>query len=50
MKINVHEVTTFLDANNDALKRSNASISTGELLGSGVFDGNVSSLSITKKI
>ncbi|WP_065119678.1 DUF4270 family protein [Chryseobacterium cucumeris] len=49
MKINVHEVTTFLDANNDALKRSNASISTGELLGSGVFDGNVSSLSITKK-
>ncbi len=49
MKINVHEVTTFLDANNDALKRSNASISTGELLGSGVFDGNMSSLSITKK-
>lgn len=49
MKINVHEVTTFLDANNDALKRSNASISTGELLGSGVFDGKISSVSITKK-
>lgn len=49
MKINVHEVTTFLDANNDALKRSNASVSTGELLGSGVFDGNMNSLSITKK-
>ncbi|KAA2217731.1 DUF4270 family protein [Chryseobacterium sediminis] len=51
MKINVHEVTTFLDANDDKYKRSNAgtSISTGELLGSGVFDGNINSLSITKK-
>lgn len=51
MKINVHEVTTFLDANDDKFKRSNAgtSISTGELLGSGVFDGNINSLSITKK-
>ena len=49
MKINVHEVTTFLDSNDDSFKRSNKNISTGELLGSGVFDGNISSLSITKK-
>ncbi|RQO41587.1 DUF4270 domain-containing protein [Chryseobacterium sp. KBW03] len=49
MKINVHEVTTFLDSNNDIFKRSNVSVSTGELLGSGVFNGNISSVSITKK-
>ncbi|MDR6465778.1 DUF4270 family protein [Chryseobacterium sediminis] len=49
MKINVHEVTTFLDSNDDTFKRSNKSISTGELLGSGVFDGNINSISITKK-
>jgi hypothetical protein len=51
MKINVHEVTTFLDSNDDKFKRSNAgtSISTGELLGSGVFDGNINSISVTKK-
>ncbi|RKE75634.1 DUF4270 family protein [Chryseobacterium sp. AG363] len=49
MKINVHEVTTFLDTNDDSFKRSNKPISTGELLGSGVFDGNISSTSITKK-
>lgn len=49
MKINVEESTTFMDTNNDALTRSNANVSTGELLGSGVFDGNVSSLAITKK-
>lgn len=49
MKINVHEVTTFLDSNDDTFKRSNKIISTGELLGSGVFDGNINSISITKK-
>lgn len=49
MKINVHEVTTFLDSNDDTFKRSNKNVSTGELLGSGVFNGNISSLSITKK-
>ncbi|SMO92455.1 protein of unknown function [Chryseobacterium rhizoplanae] len=49
MKINVHEVTTFLDSNDDTFKRSNKTISTGELLGSGVFDGNINSISITKK-
>lgn len=49
MKINVHEVTTFLDTNNDAFKRSNVSVSTGELLGSAVFDGNISSIAVTKK-
>lgn len=49
MKINVHEVTTFIDANDDSFKRSNKTISTGELLGSGVFDGTINSTSITKK-
>ena len=49
MKINVNEITTFLDTNSDAFKRSNALVSTGELLGSGTFDGNVSSLAIKKK-
>ena len=49
MKINVHEITTFLDSNDDSFKRSNKTVSTGELLGSGVFDGNVSAISITKK-
>ena len=49
MKINVHEITTFLDTNDDKFKRSNVSVNTGELLGSGVFDGNISSTSITKK-
>ncbi|REC48461.1 DUF4270 family protein [Chryseobacterium pennipullorum] len=49
MKINVHEVTTFLDTNTEAFTRSNANVSTGALLGSAVFDGNVSTVSITKK-
>ena len=49
MKINGHEITTFLDTNDDKFKRSNVSVNTGELLGSGVFDGNISSTSITKK-
>nr|WP_315031130.1 DUF4270 family protein [uncultured Chryseobacterium sp.] len=49
MKINVQEVTTFLDANAEKFTRSNVDVSTGELLGSGVFDGNVSTVSITKK-
>ncbi|WES97359.1 DUF4270 family protein [Chryseobacterium arthrosphaerae] len=49
MKINVHEVTTFLDTNNDAFTRSNANVSTGALLGSGVFDGKVNTVSITRK-
>lgn len=49
MTINVHEVTTFLDANNEAFQRSNIGVGTGELLGSGVFDGNVSTVTVTKK-
>lgn len=49
MTINVHEVTSFLDANNEAFQRSNAVVGTGELLGSGVFDGNVSTVTVTKK-
>jgi hypothetical protein len=49
MKINVHEITTFLDTNNKSFTRSNANVSTGELLGSGVFDGTVSSIAIKRK-
>ena len=49
MKINVHEITTFLDSNDDSFKRSNKTVSTGELLGSGVFDGNINTISVTKK-
>ncbi|MGH1519906.1 DUF4270 family protein [Chryseobacterium sp. JK1] len=49
MKINVQEVTTFIDPTDDKFNRSNADISTGELLGSGVFNGDVSALNITKK-
>lgn len=49
MTLNVHEVTTFLDANNKDFTRSNVNVSTGQLLGSAVFDGTVSSISITKK-
>lgn len=50
MKINVNEVTSFLDAGKTEFTRSTASgITTGTLLGSGVFDGNVSSVVINKK-
>ncbi|WP_083190179.1 DUF4270 family protein [Chryseobacterium artocarpi] len=49
MTINVHEVTTFIDTNNDAFTRSNASVVTGDLLGSAVFDGNMSTVTVTKK-
>ncbi|AZA82347.1 hypothetical protein C1637_08920 [Chryseobacterium lactis] len=49
MKINVEEVTTFLDANAENFQRSNVTVSTGALLGSGVFDGTVSTVSVTKK-
>lgn len=47
--IRVHEVTTFLDANATPFTRSNISVDTGDLLGSGVFDGKVSSVTVTKK-
>lgn len=50
MKINVNEVTTFLDGSKTEFTRSTGTgITTGALLGSGVFDGNVSSVTITNK-
>lgn len=49
MTINVHEVTSFIDTNNDAFSRSDAPIVTGDLLGSAVFDGNISTVTVTKK-
>lgn len=49
MKMNVHEVTTFLDANTESFTRSNVNVNTGELLGSAKFDGNVSTVTVTKK-
>lgn len=50
MKINVNEVTSFLDASKTEFTRSTGNgITTGALLGSGVFDGNVSSVTITNK-
>ncbi|HBV16317.1 DUF4270 family protein [Chryseobacterium carnipullorum] len=49
MHINVDEITTFLDSNTDAFKYSNVVVNTGESLGSAVFDGNVTSKTITKK-
>ncbi|MCL8536959.1 DUF4270 domain-containing protein [Chryseobacterium gallinarum] len=49
MKINVHEITTFIDPSSKTFMRSNVSVSTGALLGSAVFDGNVSSVTVTKK-
>lgn len=49
MHINVDEITTFLDGNDPAFKRSNVVVSTGVALGSTVFDGTVTSKTITKK-
>lgn len=50
MKINVNEVTSFLDASKTEFTRSTATgVTTDKLLGSGVFDGNVSSVVITNK-
>ncbi|SHF15383.1 DUF4270 family protein [Chryseobacterium vrystaatense] len=49
LHINVDEVTTFLDGNNDAFKRSNVTVNTGTALGSTVFNGTVTAKTITKK-
>lgn len=49
LHINVDEITTFLDGNADAFKRSNVVVSTGAALGSTVFNGTVTSKTITKK-
>ncbi|MGG5209917.1 DUF4270 family protein [Chryseobacterium sp. MIQD13] len=49
LHINVDEITTFLDGNDAAFKRSNVVVSTGAALGSTVFNGTVTSKTITKK-
>ncbi len=49
MHINVDEITTFLDGNDVAFKRSNVVVGTGAALGSTVFNGTVTSKTITKK-
>ena len=49
LHIKVDEVTTFLDGNSDAFKRSNVTVATGESLGTSVFDGKVRAVTITKK-
>ncbi|WP_313093604.1 DUF4270 family protein [Chryseobacterium flavum] len=49
MTVNVHEVTTFLDANNNTFTRSNVNVDTGQLLGTSIFNGNVSTITVTKK-
>lgn len=49
LHINVDEVTTFLDGNDPAFKRSNLVVSTGTALGSTTFDGTVTAKTITKK-
>ena len=45
--IKVHEVTEFLGSNVDQV-RSNRSVATGELIGSKVFNGDISGIKITK--
>lgn len=47
--VKVHEVTTFLDGNATPFTRSNINVSTGNLLGSSIFDGKVSSVTVTRK-
>lgn len=49
MKINVNEITTFIDPSDKAFTRSNVNVGTGALLGSAVFDGKVSTVTVTKK-
>lgn len=50
MRINVEEITTFLNTNNTEFTRSNVPVITNaNLLGSAVFDGNVSSVTVTKR-
>ena len=47
--VNVQEVTTFLDANNKAQTKSNFPVSTGNLLGTTTFNGNLSAVTVTRK-
>lgn len=49
LHVNVDEITTFLDGNDNNFKYSNATVGTGTALGSAVFDGNVKSYTVTKK-
>lgn len=50
MRINVEQVTTFLNQNLTEFTRSNAPVNTApKLLGSAIFDGNVSSVTVTKR-
>lgn len=51
MKINVHEIKTFLNPNiPDVFSRSNVPVDlNNDVLGSAVFDGNVSTVTVTKK-
>ncbi|BAP30046.1 uncharacterized protein CHSO_1009 [Chryseobacterium sp. StRB126] len=50
MKINVQQVTDFIDASKTQFTYSNGQIGTdNKLLGSATFDGNVSTVTITKK-
>lgn len=49
MRINVERINTFLSTNDPDLTRSNAPVTTDKLLGSAVFDGNVSSVTVTKR-
>lgn len=47
LNIKVEEVTEFLGANDQQI-RSNKTVSTGETLGTQVFDGSISSVKVTK--
>ncbi|MCT2561254.1 DUF4270 domain-containing protein [Chryseobacterium herbae] len=49
LHVNVDEITTFLDGNDNNFKYSNVNVGTGAALGSAVFDGNVKAVTITKK-
>ncbi|UHO37540.1 DUF4270 family protein [Chryseobacterium capnotolerans] len=49
MKINVHDVAEFIDASQKQFTYSGGPVKTDQLLGSAIFDGNVSTVSITKK-
>ncbi|REC59159.1 hypothetical protein DRF65_27525 [Chryseobacterium pennae] len=50
MKINVNEITTFLNPNMpDVFSRSNVTVGIGDLLGSASFDGNISTVTVTKR-
>lgn len=49
MKINVQQVTDFIDGSKTQFTYSKGPVGTGQLLGSATFDGNVSTVTITKK-